>query len=60
LKGGARGKYYRQLSEGTNLVLIDPDLDDAFPDTKSVNDAPRVLANIAATRVRSSRRNKPA
>jgi hypothetical protein len=26
LKGGVRGKYYRQAIAGTNLVLIEPDL----------------------------------
>ncbi|MCC6639790.1 MAG: hypothetical protein IT386_01355, partial [Deltaproteobacteria bacterium] len=43
LSGGVRGKYFRQYSEGTNLVLIDPDIADAFPDAKAVNDALRVL-----------------
>jgi hypothetical protein len=26
LKGGVRGKYYRQATAATNLVLIEPDL----------------------------------
>lgn len=60
LKGGVRGKYHRRYSEGTNLVLIDPDLADAFPDAKSVNDALRVLVKVAETRVRPSRRTKRA
>jgi hypothetical protein len=60
LKGGVRGKYFRRYSEGTNLVLLDPDIADAFPDAKAVNDALRVLVNVASTRVRPSRRGKRA
>ena len=33
LKGGVRGKYYRQANAGTNLVLIEPDLAKIFPDS---------------------------
>lgn len=53
LRGGVRGKYYAQASAGTNVVLIDPDLADAFPDAKSVNDALRALVAIA-TRAKSA------
>ena len=47
LKGGVRGKYYRQATEGTNLVLVDPELADIFPDTESVNRALRLLVDTA-------------
>ena len=60
LKGGVRGKYYRQYRSGTNLVLLDPDLADAFPDAKAVNDALRALVNVADKRVRGRRRGKSA
>ena len=60
LKGGVRGKYYRSFSEGTNLVLLDPDIADAFPNAKAVNEALRVLVNVASTRVRHARRGKRA
>jgi hypothetical protein len=49
LKGGVRGKYYREASTGTNLVLIEPDLADVFPNSESVNRALRLLADTAAT-----------
>ncbi len=49
LKGGVRGKYYRQATAGTNLVLIDPELTEIFPDTESVNRALRLLADTAAS-----------
>jgi hypothetical protein len=60
LKGGVRGKYYRRFTEGTNLVLLDPDVADAFPDAKAVNEALRVLVNVASQRVRPDRRRKRA
>ena len=37
LKGGVRGKYYKQATGGTNLVLLEPDVARAFPDSNSVN-----------------------
>jgi hypothetical protein len=44
---GVRGKYAKKFSEGTNLVLLDPDVSKLFPDSKSVNDALRLLGKIA-------------
>jgi hypothetical protein len=46
--GGVLGKYADQYRRGTNVVLLDPELADAFPDSKSVNDALRALVAIAA------------
>jgi hypothetical protein len=43
IKGGVRGKYAERYREGTNLVLLDPDVAAAFPDAKAVNDALRQL-----------------
>jgi len=45
--GGVRGKYVDRYRGGTNVVLLDPELAEAFPDSKSVNDALRVLVAIA-------------
>ena len=45
IKSGVRGKYSeRYRKEGTNLVLIDPDLHELFPDSESVNRALRAYA----------------
>ncbi len=41
IKSGVRGKYAKRYREGTNLVLIDPDLHKVFPDSESVNRALR-------------------
>lgn len=43
MKGGVRGKYVNRYREGTNLVLLDPDIAAAFPDAKAVNDALRMV-----------------
>jgi hypothetical protein len=44
---GVRGKHYKRMQEGSNLVVLAPDLMDAFPDSDSVNDALRTLKKIA-------------
>ena len=31
---GVRGKYYDEYKKGTNVVVIDPDLTDTFPNTQ--------------------------
>jgi hypothetical protein len=56
LAGGVRGKYYRQATARTNLVLIEPDLANMFPDSEAVNRALRVLADAAQTASASKRR----
>lgn len=44
--GGVRGKYAKRYAEGTNVIVIDPDVAEYFPDHDSVNDALRSLAAI--------------
>ena len=48
LSKGVRGKYRARMQDGTNLILIAPDLLDTFPDSESVNEALRSLKKIAA------------
>ena len=38
---GVRGKYLAAYSEGSNVVVIDPDLVEAFPNAEAVNNALR-------------------
>jgi hypothetical protein len=45
--GGVRGKYVDRYRSGTNMVLLDPDIAKAFPTDASVNDALRLLLQIA-------------
>ena len=44
IKSGVRGKYASRYREGTNIVLVDPDLHKLFPDSESVNRALRKFA----------------
>jgi len=41
IQSGARGKYAARFRQGTNLVLIEPDLREHFPDSEAVNRALR-------------------
>ena len=43
---GVRGKYAEQYAEGTNVVVIDPDVAEYFPDQDSVNESLRSLVSI--------------
>ena len=45
--GLKRGRYAASMAEGTNMVRIDPDLLEAFPDSFAVNEALRALLRIA-------------
>jgi hypothetical protein len=47
MEGGVRGKYVERYRAGTNLVLLDPDIARAFPTDASVNEALRLLLQIA-------------
>lgn len=47
LKGGVRGKYADQYREGTNLVLLAPDVAEAFPNEEAVNEALRLVMRLA-------------
>ncbi len=44
---GVRGKYLRRAVAGSNLVLLDPDVARTYRDSRTVNEALRLLANLA-------------
>ncbi len=44
---GVRGKYFESYREGTNLVLLNPEVAKVFPTDESVNDALRSLIDLA-------------
>jgi hypothetical protein len=46
--GGVRGKYVERYRRGSNVILLDPDLVRAFPDSQCVNDTLRAVLGIAA------------
>lgn len=58
-----RGKYYERYRQGTNVVLLDPDIAEVFPNATAVNDALRALVAVADAkasrrRARAGRPNK--
>ena len=55
-RGGVRGKYARRFAAGTNLIALDPDVADVFPDSASVNEALRLLIKLAHKHVPSTSR----
>lgn len=44
--GGVRGKYAARFAQGSNVVVIDPDVAQVFADSESVNRALRALVGI--------------
>jgi len=46
LPGGIRGKYAERFREGTNLVLLEPDVAEAFASEKAVNEALRLVVQL--------------
>lgn len=55
---GVRGKHYRAYREGTNLVLLRPEIAAAFPTPKAVNDALASLLPEHPTPKRSAKRSR--
>lgn len=53
-----RGKYYKRLlEEGTNVVVLDPDVAKTFHDSASVNEALRSLLDLSRFTVCLTRRS---
>ena len=47
MQGGVRGKYANRFKQGTNVVILDPDVAQAFSTDAAVNEALRLLVNLA-------------
>jgi len=47
---GVRGKYARRYAQGTNVVVLEPDVAKAFPNAEAVNSSLRSLAEIIRRR----------
>ena len=46
LRNGVQGKYADRYREGTNLVLLAPDVAKAFPTEEAVNQALRLVIQL--------------
>ena len=55
-RGGVRGKYVSRYREGTNVVVLDPDVAAAFPNATAVNRTLRTLLDVVPHR-RTRRRS---
>jgi len=51
--GGERGKFAHLYAQGSNIVVLSPDVAAAFPDSASVNEALRALLAIARQAVKT-------
>ena len=57
---GVRGKYAARMAKGSNVVVLDRDVQKLFPDSASVNKALRALAQaVAAAKKPVSRKAAP-
>ena len=55
IRGGVRGKYYERYRQGTNVVVLEPDVAAVFPDAEAVNRALRLLIQLAQEQVAEAR-----
>jgi len=57
---GVRGKYAGRVKQAVNIVILDPDLLDTFPNSESVNEALRGLKKVAARSIQAPSRPRKA
>jgi hypothetical protein len=49
--GAVRGKYYERYRQGTNVILLEPDIAAIFRDSAAVNQTLRMLVSLAKAEV---------
>ena len=54
-----RGKHLKRFRESSNVVVLDPDVAESFPNSESVNEALRSLVTVARRSARVERRGGP-
>jgi hypothetical protein len=57
LGAGVRGKYFRRATSASNIVVLDPDVARSFPTAQAVNEALRMLAQVAKKTSRRKQRD---
>jgi hypothetical protein len=55
LKDGVQGKYSERYREGTNIVLLAPDVAEVFQNEESVNEALRLVIKLTKIRTKVKR-----
>ena len=58
-RGGVRGKYAKRFASGSNVILLDPDVAEVFPDAATVNAVLRVLAKLILRQLKKRRPTTP-
>lgn len=53
---GIRGKYTDRFAKGTNVIVLEPDVAELYPDSESVNRALRLLAELARRQARRAKK----
>ena len=51
---GVRGKHFRAYQKGTNVIFLEPDIAAVFKDSGSVNQALRLLLDLAGQEVKKN------
>ncbi len=51
---GVHGKYAKRYAEGTNVVVLAPDVAEYFPNAETVNAALRALVSVARKSVKKA------
>ena len=57
---GVRGKHAARYAEGTNVMVIDPQVLDVFPDSDTVNQTLRALAPVLRQQRRTAAKRRSA
>jgi len=52
---GVRGRYAPRFQEGVNVIVLDPDVAEAFGTSEAVNRALRALLEVTPPRARGRR-----
>ena len=59
LKAGERGKFAERYKAGMNLVLLEPDVAQAFPNDDAVNEALRLVMQISKLKIKTRKGKEP-
>jgi len=57
---GVRGVTAARYAQGTNVVLLDPDVAQVFPDSQAVNEALRTLTRLTGTELGKAKHKRTA
>lgn len=55
---GVRGKHYQAYGQGSNVVLLEPEVAEVFKDSAAVNHALRMLMELAGNELKRNQLNK--